>query len=279
MSEKVCVLGALHLDLTVDVERLPTAGETILAHSLHVTPGGKGAAQAVAAARLGCDVDLIGVVGDDGRGSDVRSALLEEGVDLSSLVTQEGVATGVGLRARLASGESATVIGLGANDELGPDQVAAGAASIEGATVLLAQLELSDAALERGFELARACGTTSVLNAAPKRAIPSELLGLVDVLVCNRREAAALCGVDPEEVGDKGLLRRLGALGPTRVVLTRGLEGAVAFDGATVDGSVGGGAYVLGGDQVVDLDGEVLGQPGTLAGCEAQLERLAGRTH
>ena len=231
MSETICVLGALHLDLTVDVERLPTAGETVLGRGLYVTPGGKGAAQAVAAARLGSDVDLIGVVGDDGRGSDVRSALLEEGVDLTSLVTREGGETGVGLRARLASGEGATVIGLGANAELGAEQVEAAAAAIQGAKVLLAQLELSDEAIGRGFELARTAGTLTVLNTAPRRSVPGEVLALVDVLVCNRREAAHLCGVDADEVGDQGLVRRLGALGPTRIVLTRGYEGALGFDG------------------------------------------------
>jgi ribokinase len=231
MSETICVLGALHLDLTVDVDRLPTAGETAIGQGLSVSPGGKGAAQAVAAARLGADVDLIGVVGDDGRGSDLRAALLEEGVDLSSLVTREGAETGVGLRARLPTGEAAAVIGLGVNAALGPEQVDQAAPVILGAKVLLAQLELTDAALRRGAELAREAGVLVVLNAAPRREVPKDLLALVDVLVCNRREGAHLVHEQPDEVSDNGLVRRLGALGPGRVVLTRGIDGALGFDG------------------------------------------------
>lgn len=239
MSGRICVLGALHLDLTVDVEQLPRAGDTVIGSGLHLTPGGKGAAQAVAAARLGREVDLIGVVADDGRGGDLRAALLEEGVGISGLVTREKGVTGVGLRARLGTGESATVIALGASGQLRPAEVESAAEAIREAGVLLAQLELSDDVLLRGFELAQESDVTVVLNAAPRRDVDPEVLARVDVLICNRREGARLVNENVDDVSDKGLARRLGALGPKRVVLTRGEDGALGFDGERVVESPG----------------------------------------
>ena len=239
MTHKICVLGALHLDLTVDVDRLPQAGDTIIGRGLEVTPGGKGAAQAVAAARLGAEVELIGVVGDDGRGSDLRMALLEEGVGLSGLVTEAGGETGVGLRARLDNGDGASVVGLGANADMTEAQVRSAAEVLEGAAILLAQLELSDEVLRAGFELARAAGIRTVLNAAPRRDVSPELLGLVDVLVLNRKEGARLAHEELDEVSDTGLVRRLSALGPGLIVLTRGQDGALAFDGERCAESTG----------------------------------------
>jgi ribokinase len=231
MSETICVLGALHLDLTVDVDRLPGVGETVIGSSLSVAPGGKGATQAVAAARLGADVDLIGAVGDDSHGSEVRAALAEEGVGLSSVLTCEKVETGVGIRARLTGGDSAGVVGLGANAEMGAAQVAQAAELIAGARVLLAQLELSDEVLLEAFGRARSAETLVLLDATPARPVPKEVLALVDVLLCNRREGAVLVNERPDDVSDSGLVRRLAALGPGRVVLTRGVDGALGFDG------------------------------------------------
>lgn len=231
MSESICVLGALHMDLTVEVERLPTSGETEIGDDLVVHPGGKGATQAVAAARLGAEVSLVGAVGADGWGADLRSALLAEGVDLGAVSSVDNEVTGVGLRARQSSGESATVIGAGANRSVGVEVVEAAREKISSAKVFVCQLEVGDEALASGIEMARASGAIVMLNAAPARELPRELLGKVDVLVSNRREGARLARVDRDECSDSGLARRLSALGPARVILTRGKEGAVYFDG------------------------------------------------
>jgi len=231
MSESICVLGALHMDLTIEVQRLPSVGETEIGKGLEVHPGGKGATQAVAAARLGASVSLVGAVGDDGWGADLRSALLTEGVNLASVISSGEAVTGVALRARHASGESATVIGPGANRMVGLEVVEAARETLAAAKVFLCQLEIGDDALAAAVELARASGALVMLNAAPARELPRELLAKVDVVVANRREGARLARVEKDECSDSGLLRRLAALGPAKAILTRGKRGAMFFDG------------------------------------------------
>lgn len=231
MSESICVLGALHMDLTVEVERMPAAGETEIGKALEVHPGGKAATQAVAAARLGAEVSLVGAVGNDGWGADLRSALLAEGIGLSGVASIDGAVTGVGLRARNKAGDGATVIGPGANSRVGPEVVAGAREAIAAAKVFLCQLELGEEPIAVGVEIARNGGALVVLNAAPSREVSAEVLGMVDVLVVNRREGARLARVDRDECSDSGLARRLLALGPSRVILTRGRDGALYFDG------------------------------------------------
>ncbi|QDU67237.1 ribokinase [Engelhardtia mirabilis] len=231
MSEAICVLGALHMDLTIEVEHLPSVGETEIGKGLEVHPGGKGATQAVAAARLGASVSLVGAVGDDGWGADLRSALLAEGVNLSGVVSSSAAVTGVALRARHASGESATVIGPGANRMVDVAVIEAAREAFAHAKVFLCQLEIGEDALSAAVELARASGALVVLNAAPARELSREFLAKIDVIVANRREGARLARVEKDECSDSGLMRRIAALGPSKVVLTRGKRGAMFFDG------------------------------------------------
>lgn len=249
----VCVVGSVNMDLVVTASRLPAPGETLLGRRFDRYPGGKGANQAVAAARLGAAVSLVGAVGDDEHGRALREALAAEGIDLAHLRTRPGVPTGVGLITVAdgvgrghGAGENTIVVASGANATVRPSDVEAARAAIAGADVLLMQLELPAETNQAAAWIAREAGTTVVLNAAPAAPLPDELLALLDVLIGNELEARLLTehleaevevttadGGDPAITdADDGppahdiLLAKLSVLGVGTVVLTLGPRGA-----------------------------------------------------
>ncbi|MCZ6598678.1 MAG: ribokinase [Planctomycetota bacterium] len=233
MSVRVCVVGSINMDLVVRAPRFAQPGETLLGESFETHPGGKGANQAVAACRLGASVDMVGCVGDDGWGADLRGALASEGVGTARVARLTGVVSGVGLITVLPDGENAIVVAPGANARLTPSHVEEAESEIAAADVLILQLEVPLEANLRAAEIAATVGTAIVLNAAPAREAPAELLQRTDTLVLNLAEARALLEAD-ESVSTGGLARRLDALGPNRVAVTQGAEGAVLFDGETL---------------------------------------------
>lgn len=193
------VVGAINVDLTARVQRAPGAGETVADGVLQRGPGGKGANQAVAAARLGADVRLIGGVGDDPDGRGIRDQLAEVGVDASGVQTT-AAATGTALIVVDATGENSIVVCAGANAAIDAESL-----GIEPDSAVLAQLEVADAVVSAA---ARAAGFLA-LNAAPARALPRDLLEKCDLVIVNETEYAQL-----PEVHDAPLLCvTLGAAG------------------------------------------------------------------
>ncbi|MFC3502130.1 ribokinase [Micromonospora krabiensis] len=225
MSARVVVVGSTNLDLVVTTPQLPKPGETVLGENFRTVPGGKGANQAVAAARAGAACDFVGAVGDDDFGGQLRASLVGSGVDVRGLRTVPG-ASGVALIAVDRAAENFIVVAPGANAAL-TDLDADDRATITGADVLLLQLEVPLPTVVRAADWARAGGTTVVLNAAPAAPLPAELLDLVDVLVVNEHEAAIVAGVFADEPAE--LLDALLELVP-RVVLTLGARGAAYAD-------------------------------------------------
>ncbi|GIG86339.1 ribokinase [Plantactinospora endophytica] len=218
---RVVVVGSANLDLVVSTPTLPRPGETVLGDALRTIPGGKGANQAVAAVRAGARCDFVGAVGQDGFADQLRANLAEAGVDLRRLRTVPGP-SGVALIAVDARAENLIVVAPGANGELtslGADDRAV----VEAADVLLCQLEVPLPAVAQAAEWGRNAGTTVVLNAAPARPLPADLLDVVDLLVVNQVEAAVVAGV-AAETDVEALLDALLALVP-RVVLTLGADG------------------------------------------------------
>jgi ribokinase len=232
---RVCVLGSLNMDITVRTERLPMPGETVLGRGYSATPGGKGANQALAAARLGASVRLIGAVGDDAHGAKLRAVLAAEGVDLTHVRVQppapEGQPTGLGLItvAEGASGENTIVVAPGANAAVRPEDVRAAAEAITESDCLLVQLELPMATVVEAARIAAGApaGRRPVLlNASPARPLPLELLKLVDVIIVNRAEAQVLTSMDAH-TDPARLAFRVAEFGPPTVVLTLGSQGSV----------------------------------------------------
>ncbi|TDC44591.1 ribokinase [Actinomadura sp. KC345] len=227
-SWEVVVVGSVNADLVVGVDRRPAPGETVLGSDLATLPGGKGANQAVAAARLGGRVGIVGRVGDDGHGGMLRAALAADGVDLAHLTTTEGTPSGVALITVGADGDNSIIVSPGANGRVGPDDVAAARAMITGAAVVSFQLEVPMPAVEAAARAAAGAGGRVVLNLSPPAPVPDEVLALCDPLVVNEHEAAFLLGGDggPHETAE-ALVRS----GARSAVVTLGPEGVVVADG------------------------------------------------
>jgi ribokinase len=222
----VAVVGSLNLDLVVRVAELPGPGETVTGGDLFRNPGGKGANQAVAAARLGRRVAMIGCVGDDEAGRDLLASLAGDGVDSSRVRVVDGVPSGTAFITVSEDGENQIVVSPGANARLTPGDVVAAEAALAAAAVTLLQLEIP---LEAVAAAARTAGGRVVLNPAPVRPLPAELLERVDVLVPNRVELGQLAGGPaPRTVSEA--VRLAGRLGARAVVVTLGADGALVVE-------------------------------------------------
>lgn len=233
MSGAICVVGSINMDLFVDVPHFPRRGESVRGSDLFVAAGGKGANQAVAVARLGGRAQLVGAVGHDAWGAELKTAFASDGLDVSGVLVRDGVSTGAGLVAVVPGGENAIVVAPGANETLSPEDVDDARERILAADLLMLQNEIPPGANLRAVEIAESGETRVMLNAAPARDLPDELLGRVDVLVVNEVEARQLSGCG-DDVSASGLARRLGARGPELVAVTLGGQGAVLFDGQSV---------------------------------------------
>ena len=233
MSGSVAVVGSINMDLVVRAPAFPRPGESILGAGFAMHPGGKGANQAVAAARLGAEVHLVGAVGADDWGKDLRACFAREGVDIEHVASLEDTPTGVGLVTVVEGGENAILVASGANLALTAEHVDSAHTEIAGADFLLLQNEVPMAANLRAADIAHGADTRIVYNHAPAGDVPPEFLERVYLLVANRVEAQAFAGCD-DDVSAAGLARRLAAKGPALVAVTLGKDGAVLFDGETI---------------------------------------------
>ncbi|GIF68607.1 ribokinase [Asanoa ishikariensis] len=220
MNARVVVVGSTNLDLVVTTPQLPRPGETVLGADFRTVPGGKGANQAVAAARAGATCEFVGAIGSDDFGVRLRDSLVAAEVGVRGLRTVPGP-SGVALIAVDRAAENFIVVAPGANSAL-TDLTDDDRSAIAAADVLLLQLEVPLPTVVAAAGAARAAGTTVVLNAAPAASLPAELLDLVDLLVVNEHEAAVVAGRD-EPVD--ALLELV-----PRVVLTLGARGAAYAD-------------------------------------------------
>jgi ribokinase len=222
------VIGSANMDLTVAVPRLPREGETVSGGTFYMSHGGKGANQAVAAARLGADVRFVGCVGRDEHGDRIAEQFVREGIPAEGLNRVEGAPTGVAVIVVDADGRNQIAVAPGANLKLVPEVLQRHAAWLGWAEVLLCQLETPLETVERALAGARRRGVLTVLNPAPARPLSDSLLSLVDCLTPNESEAGLLSGIDVEgrdSAAEAG--RRLIGRGVERVVVTLGARGAV----------------------------------------------------
>jgi ribokinase len=228
---KLVVLGSINMDLVVTADRFPGPGETIAGTGFARYPGGKGANQAVAAARLGASVAFVGAVGDDPFGVVLTAGLAEAGIDTSRIRTLPGIPTGTAV-ITVAAAENTIVVVAGANGAIRPEDVAD--LPVSSGDSVMAQLEVPLPAIRAAFERARAAGARTVLNAAPALDAARDILPLVDLLVVNEHELALMAGM-PVDAGDPDSLAaaaaRLAQTGTGTVVVTLGAAGAVAFAG------------------------------------------------
>jgi ribokinase len=232
MSGRVIVVGSVNVDLLVRSARLPAAGETVTGGSFEQHPGGKGGNQAVAAARLGASVRLLGAVGADSFGVEARAALVTAGVDTTDLLTDSVEATGIALILVDAAGENVISVASGANLHFAPgalERQLEGFGSLAGHVVLVSN-ELAPATAVAALRAGRAAGARTIFNPAPAAGIEVGQLDFVDILTPNRGELAALsgsAGTGPELAG-LDLVRAARRL-PVHeaVIVTLGPDGAL----------------------------------------------------
>ncbi|WP_339546678.1 ribokinase [Pseudomonas sp. RA_35y_Pfl2_P32] len=232
MPAKVVVVGSLNMDLVTRAPRLPRGGETLIGQSFTTVSGGKGANQAVAAARLGAQVAMVGCVGSDAYGTQLREALLAEQIDCQALSTVEG-SSGVALIVVDDHSQNSIVIVAGANGALTPPVVDQFDAILQAADVLICQLEVPYDTVGHVLRRGRELGKTVILNPAPASgALPAQWYGGIDYLIPNESEAAALSGLPVDSLQTaKAAASQLIAMGAGKVIITLGAEGSLFANG------------------------------------------------
>lgn len=251
----VLVIGSLNADLVVRVPRFPQPGETLSGDDLHIIPGGKGANQAVAAARLGLKTTMIGRVGSDSFSSFLVDNLTSNSVDTSHVLKTDS-ATGTAIIVVDSNGQNSIVLSPGANGMVTPADV--DTASFADFGLILLQLEIPTPTVLRAAQKAREHGLTVILNPAPAKQLPDELLTHVDILIPNESELALLTNmpvndVSSAETAAKEILKR----GVKTVIVTLGSKGALlvtstqvkqvdSFKVDVVDTTAAGDAFIGG---------------------------------
>lgn len=224
-APKIVVIGSLNMDIVIEADRYPQQGETMLGHGIRFLPGGKGANQAVAAARLGAAVTMIGAVGTDGFGQELVKALQAENVGTDTVRVAEQAATGVA-SIYVCQGDNSIVVLPGANHMLLPAHIDACREVIAAADIVLLQMEIPVDTVAHAAQVAKACGCTVVLNPAPAQKLPEELLRNVDYITPNRTELALLIGRSAEGGELEAAMRELAGMGARHVITTLGAEGS-----------------------------------------------------
>lgn len=224
------MVGSLNMDVTVEVTHHPRPGETVLGGDGFRNPGGKGANQAVGAARLGRRVAMIGRTGDDADGRVVRAALESENIDARAVHATGSAPTGMAMISVDGAGENSIVVSPGANARLTPADVERHEELIASVTAVLLQLEVPLETVEATARLARG---TVCLNPAPWAELPTELLAAVDVLTPNRSELAGLTGGEEARTTDEAIEQAAPLAQSALVVVTLGAGGALVVEGSS----------------------------------------------
>ena len=229
MQANVVVVGSLNMDLVTRAERLPRPGETVFGQAFGTVHGGKGANQAVAAARLGASVAMVGCVGTDAHGVQLREGLEAEGIDCQAVRTVAQGASGVALIVVDTDSQNTIVVVPGANGCLDAQDIMTVDGMLQGAKVIICQLEVPMDTVGHVLKRGRELDKIVVLNPAPASGpLPVQWYALVDYLIPNESEARALSGVPVDSLESAELAARsLMALGASNIIVTLGSQGAL----------------------------------------------------
>ena len=234
MKPKILVVGSSNTDMIVNVPRIPKPGETVLGGEFTTAPGGKGANQAVAAARAGGDVTLVACVGGDMFGQQALEGFAKDGINTQYVAHSGKSPSGVALIFVSAEGQNSIAVASGANALLSLAHVRRAAGAFHGASALLMQLETPLRTVADAAKLARRHGVPVILNPAPAQELPGALLRQISILTPNESEASALSGIT---VRDKATAAKAAAKlrqrGASAVIITLGAQGAFVVDAQT----------------------------------------------
>lgn len=232
-APRVLVVGSANIDLVTRVPRCPRPGETLIGRSFSVVPGGKGANQAVAAARLGAETAFAGCVGDDAFGQLQQRTLAANGIDLAHIKVHPTEPTGTAVIFVADAGENSIVVTPAANYGFAPADVDALRAGLAQFDAVLLQLEIPLETVEATLRAARAAGTLTILDAGPAQRIPARVIELADIVSPNETEAEAITGVAVATVEDaRRAAAHLLEMGAKEVVLKLGAKGALCMSAA-----------------------------------------------
>jgi len=220
----VVVIGSLNMDLVVEVDSPPKVGETKFGKNVRFIPGGKGANQAVALAKLGASTRMIGAVGKDAFGDQIIHSMKQIGVDMGQVKQLDDVPTGIA-SILLTEGDNSIIVVSGANSFCLPADLDQHSEAIEQADLLLLQLEIPLETVAYGIQIAKQQNKRVVLNPAPARELPSELLSGVDFITPNQLELAALSGIDVTDETLEEAMKCLQQRGARNVITTLGSKG------------------------------------------------------
>ena len=228
MNGQIAVVGSLNMDLVIRTPRMPLPGETIKGYDFHVIPGGKGANQAVAAARQGAHVTMIGRIGADDFGQAQQRCLRQENIDLAFLTIDPAQATGVAIITLDEAGQNSIILSPGANGTITPQHINTAQEAITRAKMLIGQLEIPLETVTCAIECASAQGVAVLLNPAPAYPLEQALLAKVTYLILNETEASLLTELAVKDIDTaKAAARQLQQLGVKTVILTLGENGAI----------------------------------------------------
>ncbi|OUQ51278.1 ribokinase [Alistipes sp. An116] len=226
---KTVVIGSSNMDLISVVERMPRPGETVGGARFMQAFGGKGANQAVAAARLGGDVVLVAALGDDLSGRAMLEHFASEEIDVSHIFTDPDKATGTALILVDQSGENSIAVAPGANYSLTPEVLKSRESVLLGAGMLVLQAEIPYATIREAAFAAQRRGVPVLLNPAPACRIDSDLMSAIDILVVNRSEASLVSGLSLDEYPLEKVAERLHQAGARQIVITLGRQGCYLY--------------------------------------------------
>ena len=233
---RIAVVGSSNMDLVVKSARIPAVGETILGGDFIMNPGGKGANQAVAAARLGAEVYFAAKLGHDVFAEQSLNNFRKEGVNTECVFQTEQAPSGVALILVDQAGDNVIVVAPGANQKLSPQDVEKAQSAIASSGAVVAQLEVPLETVESAARLANGAGVPFILNPAPAQRLSFELLAMVDVLTPNETEAAILSGIEVTNEGTAGTAaRELLKCGVKAVILTMGAKGFLLAAGESTE--------------------------------------------
>ncbi|TDQ79796.1 ribokinase [Sphingobacterium yanglingense] len=230
IEKKIVVVGSTNTDMVVKTERFPNPGETVLGGEFLMNLGGKGANQAVAAARLGADVHFITRVGDDLFGQEAIKQLRNENIDVSGIGVDRGENSGVALITIDKNAENNIVVASGANAKLSFEDDTVLKKAINSETIVLVQLEIPQRSIEQVCHHAKEVGAVVVLNPAPASMLSDFILQTIDIVTPNQQEAEALSGIAVTDVDSaKRAAMKIHSLGPRVVIITMGAAGAFLY--------------------------------------------------
>lgn len=227
MNKNIVVIGSSNTDMVIRSEKLPKPGETVLGGEFLMNPGGKGANQAVAAAKLGGDVALVAKVGDDLFGREAKSGFADQGIDTSCMLVDEETPSGVALIMVDEDGENSIAVAPGANGRLSPDDIDQVSETLDGAAYLLMQLEIPLETVEHAARLAAEKEVKVILNPAPAQGLPDDLLRSLFLITPNQNESRLLTGIEvTDEPSAEKAAAKLRDRGVDTVIITLGADGA-----------------------------------------------------